>query len=121
MGDCVSYTIEELNRAIEDEENDFGGSWYEFEYHADSRWQNPKVEYPVVIPGIGRAEVIDQHGGEGQGEDLWMIFKVWGHDGFVRYFRRDGYHRSWVGGAYDGPTTEVYPIEKTITVYEEKV
>lgn len=109
----MSYTIKELNKAIEDEENSWEGSWFEFE---------DQLEYgddEVVVPGIGRATFVEQYGGEGKGEDLWMVFKVTSLDGAERYFRRSGYWASFVGGDYDGPTREVKATQKLMTVYEE--
>ncbi|SIL62772.1 hypothetical protein [Mycobacteroides abscessus] len=109
----MSYTIKDLNKAIEDEENSWEGSWFEFE---------DRIEYDsagVVVPSIGRATFVDQYGGEGKGEDLWMIFKVTSLDGTERYFRRTGYWASFSGGEYDGPTREVKATQKLVTVYEE--
>ncbi|OHU63988.1 hypothetical protein [Mycobacteroides chelonae] len=109
----MSYTIKELNKAIEDEENEWSGEWFEF---------GDQIEYGdsgVVIPGIGRATLVEQYGGAGKGEDLWMIFKVTSLDGTERHFRRSGYWASFVGGDYDGPTRELKATQKLMTVYEE--
>ena len=136
----MSYTIGELDAAIEDS-TDWGGSWHEFLEgagrksepikDANGKWPvNPETgkkvykwrdlpadEQGAILPGIGRAVVVESFGGEGQGDELWFVFKVYGEDGTTRLFRRNGWYQSFHGGEYDGPTDEVYEAEKTIKVY----
>lgn len=118
------YTIKELDAAIENEETPWEGSWYEFEDAASSSRQWVDDEWidqgfrGVDIPGIGRAELLEQYGGEGQGDDLWQVFKVTDPEGNERIFRRTGWYASYSGGDYDGPTEAVKGVEKVITVWQ---
>ncbi|WPH57739.1 hypothetical protein [Mycobacterium phage WXIN] len=126
----MSYTIDELNAAIRDEESDWEGSWFEFSWlmESDNEWREtesgrqyvPKTQPGVSIPGIGRAVQLAQHGGMDQGSDLWLVFEVTDEHGAKRIFRRTGYWMSYSGGEYDGPTEEVEPVQKLITVWEAK-
>ncbi|AMS02567.1 hypothetical protein BJD55_gp018 [Gordonia phage Yvonnetastic] len=76
------------------------------------------LEHPgVAVPGIGQVTMEEAHGGEGQGDEYWAVFKVAGFDGSVRYFKRDGWYASYEGGSLDGPTLEVAPGEKVIRVW----
>lgn len=72
----------------------------------------------VRIPGIGQAFVLEDHGGEGQGDEYWLIFQVVA-DGVTKLYRRNGWYASYSGGEYDGPTEEVKPVQKLVTVYEK--
>ncbi len=63
------------------------------------------------------AKVEKSYGGEGQGDQYWMVVSV--SDGTTtRYFRRDGWYASYDGGYLDGDTYEVRPAERLVTVYE---
>jgi len=63
------------------------------------------------------AKVVATYGGEGQGDQYWVVISI--SDGeTTRYFRRDGWYASYDGGYLDGPTSEVAPKEKVITVFE---
>lgn len=103
--------------------------WGEFSEYIDvqkSRWNDEtkkreplpedEIEY-VEFPGIGRIEMVESFGGEGEGDQYWFVFKITDADGNVRFFRRNGWYASFNGGYYDGPTEEVKPAEKTITVW----
>lgn len=102
----MSYTLEELRSAIEASDI-YYNSWYWF-YNNDQE-----------LPEIGTAKEVDRYGGEGQGDDLWVVFKVEPADGSdVRYFRKSGYHQSHDGSYFDGELEEVVPFEKTVTDYK---
>lgn len=63
------------------------------------------------------AKVVAEYGGEGQGDQYWMVVSI--SDGTTtRYFRRDGWYASYDGGTLDGETYEVKPQERLITFYE---
>ena len=134
----MSYTIGELDEAIENEEDEWGGSWHEFREAVDQTHEcrrdadgnflrdakgliiRDPLEVPgAEIPGIGQAVLVDDFGGEGQGDQYWFVFKVTNADG-ERFFRRNGYYASFHGGDYDGPTDEVVAREKTIKVWVKK-
>ncbi|QAU06537.1 hypothetical protein SEA_WILLIAMBOONE_16 [Gordonia phage WilliamBoone] len=153
----MSYPISAINSFVEDEDNEFEGSWGEFRYALEPNWENIQNPDPsevtgtrfidddgflrepspinpnynqyvrrlaekqgVDIPGVGNAVLVEEFGGEGQGDQLWFVFKITDAAGDVRYFRRNGWYQSYSGGEYDGPTEEVEPAEKTITVWNKK-
>lgn len=73
-------------------------------------------DFNSVELGLGECEEIAQYGGEGKG-DAWYSVKYF-KDHNV-YIRIDGCYTSYDGtDFYDGYGTEVFPKEKTITVYE---
>lgn len=72
----------------------------------------------VVIPDFGIAHLVEQYGGEGQGEQYWFVFKLV-TDPHERYFKVDGYYASYDGGYYD-EIYEVFPKQVTVTQYEQK-
>lgn len=79
----------------------------------------PKPRVGADLPGIGWATILEDFGGEGQGDQYWFVFQVEAEDGSTRIFRRNGWYASYSGGDYDGPTVEVKPVEKVVTVWEE--
>lgn len=122
----MTYTIAELNEAVQDKGFSYlytsyqgqtrqctGGGWHELEEaleHSSAK---------AVLPGIGTATIVESYGGgEGSGEERWFVFKVTDDAGDERTFRRNGYYASFIGSEFDGPTDQVAPAEKTITVWE---
>lgn len=69
---------------------------------------------PLETP-FGKLWEVNHEGGEGQGEYAEVIFTVDGR----RFFRKTGSYYSYDGYWWDGPFREVFPKQKTITVYEE--
>lgn len=67
---------------------------------------------------IGLLKYVDEFGGEDQGSSYWFVFSLT-QEGLTRTFKRHGWYASHDGGYYDGPTTEVKPVEKTIVVWED--
>lgn len=125
-GAAVSYTVQELNEAVEE------GFIYTYLNHknepreiAAEGWRelNEALFYfgrnaRVVIDGIGTLGGVEDHGGgEGDGEERWYVFSVTDAAG-ERLFRRNGYYASYDGSHFDGPTEAVAPVQKTVTVYE---
>ncbi|WPH57741.1 hypothetical protein [Mycobacterium phage WXIN] len=138
----MSYTIAALDEAIENEDTPWEGDWGEFEEAADADYEYREVpantegafeeryganagkwfkrfdkKRGVSLDGIGYAELIDQFGGEGKGDDYWFVIKVTDEAGEERFFRRNGYYASFHGSDLDGPTDEVKQQEKVITVW----
>lgn len=64
------------------------------------------------------ANRVAEYGGEGQGDDYWVVVSV--SDGLTsRYFRMDGWYASYGnGGELDGEVSEVTPVEKMVVFYE---
>ena len=61
--------------------------------------------------------LVEQHGGEGSGDDYWMVFSV-SKDDEKSYFKIPGYYSSDCGCILCWrKTVEVKPIQKTITVW----
>lgn len=88
--------------------NDVDGieSWYELKSGASA-----------VVEGLGKVVKVDDYGGEGQGDEYWVVFSVTKGD-VTRHFRMDGWYQSYNGGEFDGDLKEVRPKQKTITVWE---
>lgn len=65
--------------------------------------------------GLGEVEGVHQRGGEGQGTKWYQVWYFKDHD---VYLRIDGHYTSYDGvDFYDGYGYQVFPKEKTITVY----
>lgn len=60
---------------------------------------------------------IKQHGGGGEGDQYWVVFKV-SKDGVDRYFKWYGWYTSYDGGHLED-IFEVEPKEVTVTQYEK--
>lgn len=66
------------------------------------------------VAGLGPVTLVDSDGGfSGGGEHVSRIFRIAG-----RHFRKTGYYASYDGTTWDGPFTEVKPVDKTVTFYE---
>jgi hypothetical protein len=64
---------------------------------------------------LGQVETVDQYGGEGEGDEYWIVVYF---PKFDTYIRVDGWYASYDGGNLDGSPYIVVPKQKTITVYE---
>lgn len=72
----------------------------------------------LTVPDFGVVTLHEQWGGEGQGDDYWIVLKIVEDDGTVRYVKRDGYHASHDGSYLDGPSLFVEMKTKVVTVFE---
>lgn len=63
---------------------------------------------------LGSYSVVEDFGGEGQGDTYYIIYKFIDHDVYIKF---DGWYASHAGAEYN-KMYEVFPKEKTITVYE---
>ena len=69
--------------------------------------------------GLGEIKQVDQYGGEGQGDEWYVIYQFADHN---VYLKVEGYYQSYNGVEfYEGwdDCFEVTPQEKTITVFEK--
>jgi hypothetical protein len=97
----MTYTAAQVEAAVED----YDGGWGEIKYEDKGT---------LWVEGVGVAfETIDEYGGEGKGDDAWVVIKIGD-----QLFRKEGYYASHYGYEWDGDVEEVRPVEKTITVYE---
>ncbi|QBP33231.1 hypothetical protein SEA_BRUTONGASTER_9 [Gordonia phage BrutonGaster] len=122
----MSYTADDLDIAIAklgysgpnrkqvecwEDYVDEGWSWAENRfYFSDGPFE---TEY-------GTVRKVDDFGGEGLGNQYWLVVSVTDDAGEVRHFKRCGYHQSHYGSELDGPTLEVEPAQQTITVWNTK-
>lgn len=108
----VEHVSEALRAHAETCDEDAGWFyWDDVSYHTNER---------VDVSGLGSVRVIDNEGGEGQGDHAHLVFEVTSGDGEVRLFKLDGYYSSHCGTEWDGDLYEVEPVQRTITVYEKK-
>ena len=78
------------------------------EKNAGNKWGTT-----AVLPS-GPAYVVEDFGGEGQGETRYVVFSVGD-----QFFRVDGYYASWDGTTWEDPTPEeVVAKEVTVVRYE---
>lgn len=93
------------------------GFWGELSYELQKYNRETKKYEPTDfrISGFPLEIVEDVGGGEGDGDTRYLVFKLGS-----QFFRKDGYYASYDGSVWDGDFYEVFPREKTITVYEDK-
>ena len=112
----MTYTADEVNKAVnaleelDDTSYAFAG---EYQYGV---WRELKYGTPVDVKLQGERvtlTTVDDYGGEGKGDDLWVVFTAG-----TQLFRKSGYYASGYGYEWDGELEEVRAVEKTIIVYE---
>lgn len=108
----MSYTAKELEKAIvkayeaTNDDKDYGNVWESF------KWE---YTTSLEVPSFGTVVYENSYGGEGCGDDYWVVVKL--ND---RYFRVSGYYDSWNGGELDGELEEVIPKEVKKIEWETK-
>jgi hypothetical protein len=111
-GTFEDYAAEYLGNRYDDKYEIVGDT-----FDTASTWQAVKYEGSKSTRDEWTAELVAEYGGEGQGDQYWVVISV--SDGITtRYFRRDGWYSSYNGSELDGDTYEVVPKEKTIVIYE---
>jgi hypothetical protein len=65
---------------------------------------------------LDKMELLDSHGGEGQGDSYWRVYRFT-KDSEVAHLKFDGWYASYSGPEFN-ETIEVTPREITVTVYE---
>ncbi|MBF6085172.1 hypothetical protein IU485_27750 [Nocardia cyriacigeorgica] len=128
----MSYTIDDLHRALVKWGNahpEREGEWDDEDDPIDDEPDNnawhlilealESGEKKIDLPDIGTLHLAESFGGEGEGDRYWFAFSITDANGQQRWFRRDGWYASHYGGEYEGPTTEVHPVQTIITVYQE--
>jgi len=93
-------------------------------FDTTSSWISPasafveKMTYgdkTATIPGIGVATLKDEKlGEEGEGENIWVVFELYGS-----LYRLNGFYSSYDGEDWTyGSVVQVKPREITTTIYE---
>lgn len=59
----------------------------------------------VELPGLGTAKLVDSYGGEGLGEELWIIFEI---DG--QHYKADHYYSSYDGTEPWHGNCTIFPV-----------
>lgn len=107
----VESFLEEFFEHVENSWNDDAvqgpSSWY------DIKWGDGT---PCEIPGLGTLALVDEYGGEGKGEEYWVVFSIT-QDDVTRHFKKPGSYQSYAGAEWDGNLESVTPKEKVITVW----
>lgn len=104
----IEHLLENFFELVDNGDADGPSSWDEIKW-ADG--------VPCDVAGLGRLNLIDYYGGEGKGDEYWVVFSLMEGD-VTRYFRKDGWYQSYSGGELDGELTEVNPVAKVVTVWE---
>lgn len=71
---------------------------------------------------LADVELVQARGGsEGDGERVWLVFKVTRkEDGKEFFFKKEGYYSSYDGTDWDGSFYEVFPEQKYVTEYSAR-
>lgn len=67
----------------------------------------------VELPGLGTAKLVDSFGGEGQGDELWIILSIGD-----QHYKADHYYSSYDGSEPWHGNCTIFPVvgrEKTVT------
>lgn len=111
------YTAEDLDHYLVGHSSD--------DCYASDWWMLKDGYAPVPLKTpLGDVYLEAEYGGEGMGDDYWVVVKVVSEDPVVsgatvtRYFKKPGYYASHYGAELDGDAFEVFPKRKIITVYE---
>ena len=91
-----------------------GGDW---EASGWDSWAERDTDTPVDVEGLGMVSVVTSYGGEGQGDDYYMIFYVDAGE-WEQHYKLDGYYSSYDGGEYQGPLCKTYPVVREVTFWE---
>lgn len=66
----------------------------------------------VELPGLGTAKLVDSYGGEGQGDEYWIVFELDGE-----FYKADHYYSSYDGSdPWHGNCTIFPVVGKQVTV-----
>jgi len=87
------------------------------ELDSDYESRKQRREEYLKTTKFGTVNVVDQHGGEGEGEEWYIVYHFVDHDVYVRV---DGWYQSYHGTEFDGwgSCREVRPQQRMVTFYE---
>lgn len=102
----MAYKADELSELIE--ENYVNPHNYEWPV-----WEQLYSNEEVEVKNMADIEWVDSGGAEGDGAEMWVVFKIG-----KQLFRKTGYYSSWGESSWDGDLEEVEAIEVQRTEYE---
>lgn len=106
----MTFTVADIDEAVIDK---YGNSTIDsWNYFLDDLNRNEAVQLPginswatLMDDSVASVE-FDSYGDYTAGA-VWFVFLVYDRLGVRRYFRREGYYRSFSGRELNGPTVEV--------------
>lgn len=108
------------------EHDEFGDEDYEEFSWSFWHWEAPRKTFTLLNDEFMARTVHTRGGGEGGGENVELVIEVTAHVNGIqkfsmesRFFRKLGFYGSYYGTDWDGSFDEVFPHEKTVTVYEK--
>lgn len=70
--------------------------------------------------GLGTVKLLEHKGGEGQGEEYYIVFSVTDEEGETVIFKKNGYYSSYDGVEwYEDQARLVKPVAITIIEYQD--
>jgi len=88
------------------------------EEDSDDSWDEFAEIEEVNVNGVVVTVAQQVGGGEGDGEQMHVVFSFTFPDGYVEYWRKDGSHVSFDDNYWDGDFYKVTPIQRVVTFYE---
>lgn len=87
------------------------------ELDSDYESRKQRREEYLKTTKFGTVNVADQQGGEGEGEEWYIVYHFVDHDVYIRV---DGWYQSYYGTEFDGwdSCSEVRPQQRMVTFYE---
>ena len=113
------YDPEEEGQTFDEFYGDYNGD--DYFYGFSGSWDGVEGELREInnyVPGLGHVIVVEDHGGEGQGDDRWLVFQVTGEGDDVTFYKKNGYWVSHEGSTWDGEFEEVNVVQRMVTFYE---
>jgi hypothetical protein len=116
----ITLTIEQIINALDNIQDDA--------YYLEYKTKTP-TKYSETGLSVFREEnyfvldghlfsFVEQYGGEGMGDEYWIVFSV-EFDGEKKFYKIPGWYQSHHGSEMDTSSThEVHKVEKTIMVWE---
>ncbi len=113
------YDIKEILESDIFNDFEFGPrEWFDDNVEYESDYLSNKENYQEfydLFKRLGKFEVKQQHGGEGEGDKYWIVYHFIDHDIYIKFY---GWYASYHGAEYQD-MYEVKPVEVTVIEYQE--
>ncbi len=115
----VELTLEQIRQALNDKHDYSYVNWQKEQANDNDTGLSIIREYHSFSVDGHLFVCGEQFGGEGQGDDYWIVFSV-EKDGDKKFYKIPGWYSSNYGSELEAYNTfEVKAVEKTVTVWEE--